>query len=451
MTVAGSPERDMLDMDDLIDVAARGRIHTAAAGEGAEHALWQIDLLQPLTLQSIAIAMAGPAPDRMPQLDVSLDAQNWHTVTCGTAPSGLAATGPLIARHVRLSGAGQDGLALDSVALLATRRDVILSDFAREKEARLLPETAGAAPGKPPYGLTTAGSPRDDSIAGLKIRRYGRFGNNLIQIVNAIYLARHLGVRDIVAPEIGLGGALTDVEKDGIRLISDSSPAADGLYLEGDFFRLEVFGQELKAGLTNVRQYEIAQKYIVPYLGLLDTPDEERRSRSSELVFHIRSGDIFSPNPHPGYVQPPLSYYTTILDDLRARGLIDRVCIVSEDRLNPCIGALEAHVAAQGLPLRMQSGTLAEDVGYLLGATHVVFGFGTFGYGICLLAENFASVHVFGMAKYGGLSNIGALKVLSTPPGEYIDAGQWNGKPEQLRKMLEFPAEKLLVSWHDGK
>jgi hypothetical protein len=169
-------------------------------------------------------------------------------------------------------------------------------------------------------------------------------------------------------------------------------------------------------------------------------------ARSRELAVHVRSGDIFSDNPHPAYVQPPLSFYRKVIANLLDQKLVDRVCIVAEDRRNPCIGAVEGYLTSIGVPVTMQSGTLADDVDYLRHARHVVYGFGTFGYGVSVLGGQIKTLSYFSEMPlaYGALPNVEAVNSYRSAPGTYIKAGEWTRSPEQLRLMLEFPEDNIV-------
>ena len=55
-----------------------------------------------------------------------------------------------------------------------------------------------------------------------------------------------------------------------------------------------------------------------------------------DLFIYIRSGDIFSNNPHPYYIQPPSCYYEKILNNLNFR----KIYLIAQDKFNPVIDNL---------------------------------------------------------------------------------------------------------------
>lgn len=105
----------------------------------------------------------------------------------------------------------------------------------------------------------------------------------------------------------------------------------------------------------------------------------------NELVIHIRSGDIFSSNPHPSYVPPPLSYYVKHINKYD----YEKIIIVCEDTKNPVVDKL--------LKLYKNSvyskNSLEEDIKIILGATNIVYSIGTFIPSLMLLSENIKYIY----------------------------------------------------------
>lgn len=101
---------------------------------------------------------------------------------------------------------------------------------------------------------------------------------------------------------------------------------------------------------------------------------------NNDLVIHIRSGDIFTSRPHPGYIPPPLSFYTTQIKKYKYRQII----IVCEDKVNPVVNKL--------LELYENSvynkNTLEEDIRLVLGATNIISSVGTFVPSLLLISNN---------------------------------------------------------------
>ncbi len=280
----------------------------------------------------------------------------------------------------------------------------------------------------------------EGKIVGLTVQPYGRMGNNLLQISNAILLARALGLNYLRLPETQILKLPEPATINGLTLLPPGhSLKGYGGFLTSGFFR-ETRLERL--GCTMETRRRVIQKYIVPHLNCAPTLPEARCC----LTIHIRSGDVFDPNPHPGYPQPPLSFYKKAIEDAQKKLGITQVQLVFEDRKNPCIPALEEYIKHSGLSLRIQCGTLLEDVAVLLSAPNLVFGYGTFGLGICLLSKVCESIYVFGPSgyAYSKFSTLKNLTVYDDISGIYPRVGEWKGTEEQLNLMVTLPQSAVI-------
>ena len=106
---------------------------------------------------------------------------------------------------------------------------------------------------------------------------------------------------------------------------------------------------------------------------------------NNDLLIHMRSSDIFSNNPHPSYLTPPLSYYVNIIN----KNKFNEIYLIAEDRINPCINRL-----LQLYPkIKFKIQSLEEDVKLILGAKNVVMGFGTFIPSLLLVSDNIKNLY----------------------------------------------------------
>ena len=100
----------------------------------------------------------------------------------------------------------------------------------------------------------------------------------------------------------------------------------------------------------------------------------------NDLVIHIRSGDIFSSNPHQNYVPPPLSYYIKQIDKFKYKNII----IICEDKKNPVVNKLlELYKNAI-----YNKNSLEQDIKLILGATNIISSVGTFVSYLLLMSNN---------------------------------------------------------------
>ena len=114
------------------------------------------------------------------------------------------------------------------------------------------------------------------------------------------------------------------------------------------------------------------------------------------LAIHIRSGDVFVRRPNPFYVQPPLSFYQLVIDDLlTSQHRVDRVCIVEKDRKNSCVDALIGNLKIKKIKPRIQNVTFEKDLRTLVNAKHLVFGIGIFGQAVTWLSKKFILSPIF--------------------------------------------------------
>ncbi len=257
---------------------------------------------------------------------------------------------------------------------------------------------------------------------------FGRLGNNVLQLVNSIHYAllhRHDRIQIPSHPLLNTTQIKIPVE--------EGTPCSD--IIRNEFFYLSQLRIPLPSARTRKKYF---QTYIKPIFRL----DWERQPAPDPktLFIHIRGGDVFSPRPHTGYVQPPLVYYKRII----AEGSFDRVVVVSEDKRNPCVNALLE------LPNTIfQSGSLAEDLLFLSSAVYLAVGHGSFGILAYFLASDKTQMYVPEYACSPAplakehmfiISDTSAQEeyICMIPLPNYIRIGEWNNTPEQRRFMLEY-------------
>ena len=111
----------------------------------------------------------------------------------------------------------------------------------------------------------------------------------------------------------------------------------------------------------------------------------------NDLVIHIRSGDIFSSNPHPEYVPPPLSYYINEIDIFNKINKCNnrKIHIISQDTVNPVVNELLKLYKNSVY----QKNTLETDIRVILGATNIIFSIGTFVPSLIRLSDNIEYIY----------------------------------------------------------
>jgi len=234
----------------------------------------------------------------------------------------------------------------------------------------------------------------------------GRFCNNLIQVTNAIYLAK----RDNGAFELKLQHSIIKP----FRVKFNKDPLPKKLYQDGAVIEL----------CSPDEQRSILKAHVLPNCRFPDlTP-------SDILVIHMRGGDILqkSPPPHSLYVQPPLSFYKRVIKDCPVK----RIIILTEEVPNPCAKIIQSMYPN----CTIQTSKLINDVSTFLKATHVCFNSeGTFGSTLALMSPNIKMAYV---ACYTSPFNTPSdINVKSYLFSDYIQPGQWTASDEQIKQMLD--------------
>jgi hypothetical protein len=236
----------------------------------------------------------------------------------------------------------------------------------------------------------------------------GRLCNNLIQLTDAIYLAKKEGG----AFEVKLQHSL--IRNFNVNF-NGPNPLPRKIY-DMPFYNEEITLNERR---------EILRKYILPNCRLpqLDPMDV--------LVIHMRGGDILrnTPPPHSCYVQPPISFYKRVIEDCPVKQII----IITEPVSNPC-----AKVIAFMYPnCKIQISSITEDVTTFLRATHVCFNIkGTFGKTLALMSPNIKHAYITQYNTPGETWNVEFKVNQYAISDTYIQPGQWTASDEQIALML---------------
>jgi len=251
------------------------------------------------------------------------------------------------------------------------------------------------------------------------IRRTGRLGNFIQRIKNAIYVGLFYGY-NIILPEHDFFNTTY------IIINPDVSTDAEKIIDEYDFHyssKIENIDVNLfKQNHDKVLQI-LKDIFIIKNEDLLDEND---------LLIHIRSGDLFEgTHPHSGYISPPLSYYTDIINKTH----FNTIYLIAEDRKNPCInGIIDLYPK---IIFKIQS--LKEDVKLLISATNVISSFGTFIPQLLCVSDKIKNLYSpsysFKCNKPGINNHYTTLtnyKTIMTP---------WKNSPEQHNLMMTYKLE----------
>lgn len=250
---------------------------------------------------------------------------------------------------------------------------------------------------------------------------FGRLGNNVLQIIKAIYYAQVHGHSRIEFPIHNM----LETRSIGLSEIPDSKEIISDI-----FYYLNRLGIHNPTPITMKR---IFQQYIS---GIFRVKCLDGVEKGKKIHFHIRGGDIFCSSPHPAYVQPPLSYYTKIME------VYDEATLVCEDKQNPCISKL-----MELDDVKYVSKTTIEDLSLLCNSKNVAVGYSSFGFLVYLIntrMENFYlpsyfADHFFGCSSVEEWSDEEfptKVHIISIP--KYIKVCEWKNTVEQRQLMLSY-------------
>ena len=280
-------------------------------------------------------------------------------------------------------------------------------------------------------------------IGGLFIYRWAAFGNSIFQLCNTVAICKAYGIPRIYYKEDHEILLLDKVgTTDGVSFIKLAPNELQNLpfhVISSTYFHDTPFCLQLNPRLQII---ETIIRRMLPdgYL------DRECALDPGILVAHFRSGDIFSALIHPGYGQPPYSYYLTALDTVKPR----EVLVVSYDLSNPTTSIFVNECVARGIPIKMQCSSLTEDLRTLLSARTLVSSIGTFCWMAACLSENLNNYWFFERLPGRGLTDRpGVLFQRAIDKrGDYVSnvlSNNWAMTPEQVEMMTSYPVDNLTI------
>ena len=257
----------------------------------------------------------------------------------------------------------------------------------------------------------------------------GRLGNNIFQLLRCIHFSLN------VVP----GSKISSIEFPTHRLLIGNVVRLS--YIEKDddrcFKKGSFFSSEHDPSLYEFKL--MYQKYLSP-LVKIKLDDASALEDDDVLYIHIRGGDIFSSHPHAMYLQPPVSYYANVISKY------ERVVLISEDRLNPCVDKLIEEIEPEKL-IQSNGNTLEADLKILCRSRNLMIGAGTFGLLIYFMNTDLRRLYVpeysldhlpKGRWTGGPEENEDRfLHSLKMPYG-YIKNGEWKNTPYQREIMVNF-------------
>lgn len=246
----------------------------------------------------------------------------------------------------------------------------------------------------------------------------GRLGNNILQMIRAIYFAEINGHTLLRFPKHSY------LTKSTIQLSSVNDSLSN---VNNTFFYLKDFGLS-DPSIKHMK--DIFQKYIADIFIITKNDSIKEHDDINTLYIHFRGGDIFSNNVHPQYVQPPLCYYTNIV------GKYSKVKLICEDSSNPCIQELLKLKHVEYI-----SNSLYEDLLLFMKAKHLCIGNSTFGLLLFIMNDTVEKLYIpdYYFQSLGHInSDWGDTEVIRTTLPNYINMGEWKNSESQRQIMLQY-------------
>ncbi len=242
---------------------------------------------------------------------------------------------------------------------------------------------------------------------------HGRLGNNIIQLHKAIQLAVTKNYNIIVPRHKYFSKTYICLNKQiGINSKRISHP--------NNYF-------------DSPNILDVDQNRVLQILRGCFTIKDVKALDAEDLVIHIRSGDIFDKDPHPGYIMPPLSYYVDII----RTNTFKNIYLLAQDRKNPCINTLlELYPTIQ-----FELQPLEKDIRLILGAVNVVSSYGSMIDSLLLFSDNIKRVY---RPSYSDiLFKLESVQYIATDLDEYKQAmTPWKNTQEQLGKMMNLSSTR---------
>lgn len=287
---------------------------------------------------------------------------------------------------------------------------------------------------------------------------YGRFGNNMFQLFNILFLAdifkTTCDLRNLNRSLhwfLDLKKVQENVNKD--KQINNNARIWHNYFFINDLkkninpyspFKIGpdmTYWASFRLG-DNYRDYHMLfKKYIENAITIKPNPLDERI-----CCIHMRCGDIFknSFNPPCDYVQPPLAFYWNIIKDYDKD--YDKFLIVTQkDFSNPCIKFLKQ------LPkVEIQTKSLKEDIETMLSAQTLVLSTSSLPCCLSNISSNVKRIFVC-----NGIANNNYLRSgrrnfrpnvqikLGCFTKGYIQPKTWRILPWQLNKMINYKPKDL--------
>ncbi len=288
---------------------------------------------------------------------------------------------------------------------------------------------------------TSALEGKQSDKPALLVSGLGRFGNLVIQLCNLYLIADQIEAKKIYFWDNHHLNGQNIQMPNGVSLLRATLFNKSSEPFPRVVFRTRAFAEAKLP--TGVKPEEMEAIRGALRGALLPESLSGSPRKKDDLVIHLRSGDVFWPNPHPAYGQPPLGFYKKIIQSKRWNS----VTLVSEDEKSPCFIGIENLCRRRNIPLSITGKSIDDALCALASASTLVMSKGTFLPAVCWLAPGTRTLFSFGSE---GLDIFplerSRLFVIRDTFGEYdriVLRGNWKNNPAQRDLMVSYPLEAL--------
>jgi hypothetical protein len=297
-----------------------------------------------------------------------------------------------------------------------------------------------------------------DGVISLYVQeQYGRFGNNVHQILHALIVARKLSIKHIFCKFYLDKVKTKQIFIDDMAIEFGVDQAPEPPQISATMFYLQGFEKFISV-IDHNKVKQDAEKLSRALK--LNVPSELRSWNRKLVVFHFRSGDIFSTDINPIYAQPPLSYYTKVFDHICDTMEDFDVCVAYEDSRNPCIENFKKFLNERHVSYRTSSSSFEQDAKLIISANCIVSSYSSFCDMLALMNENldrwyaFRSTAAFEIVdlsisrEFANILLADGTEVyrISDDKNLYTPLGEWSISADKIDQLLNYPASNLSIN-----
>lgn len=279
----------------------------------------------------------------------------------------------------------------------------------------------------------------DDSVVEIK-HWYGRLGNNLIQVANAIEIAEVTGAT-VVLPNNkvktgGISEAFDLPDQIQVKKVVEGKGDCKASHPGSNSYPYWGIKHKHSKGrcFTQDERHRVMQMYIRPYLKANSVPAGD----DNELVIHVRGGDLLDEESAESSIDtskftqasmPACAAYEKVINYYK----FEKIRIVQSDNKNPCADLLKTRFPSK--QVTVQSFNVLEDFMNLANARNLFVAFSTFSttaYSFSNTVRNVFSVHKASFLKGPENKVSGTNLIILKTKGQTEHGGMHSSVKERL-------------------